>query len=219
MPRSLRGRAAAVLLALSAASCRTPTAPAPGGEYLGSVDSPYSVEGAGVFDMATAGVEQISSPRRIMVVRAISADTVRVLMINDPTRLIGAPLSFRVRMAAGTPPPGGRMLLAVNGGNDPRYAVDDYVLRFNRVAEPGASPSVAARPGGPAAQITDDMLSLDRMLDMFFPNPPQPLTAAEQASLDGAGNVNRVFDLGDVRFFLFRNRGQIPGETVWAPGS
>lgn len=212
---TLRIRLAALLpaLLLAAACVDVVTEPALGGEYVGSLDSPFSVEGAAIVEITSADLREIRSPGRIMVARGTSERTVRVLLVNPPRNLAGGPITFRVRMANGAVPPRAVVIAASGPTNSPRDFVGGYAVRWSQT-EPAASASAGVAPvnqtGPPVAPVP-----FLRAVAPFFPGG-LPLTPPEVVRLDGAGNSNLIYDLGDLRGYLAQHPGEIPGEAVWS---
>lgn len=205
-------RAAAALLSLAAAaSCARTAEPELGGEYLGQLDSPFSVEGAALIELHAPDIRSVSAPGRILVVRGSSERTLRVLLINPPRNQAGGPISFQVRMAKGAVPPRATVIAAAGPLNQARDFVGGYAVRFNR-AEPSASLSPSAQRS--EQPQTASPISFARLVAPFFPGG-QPLTPPEQRLADRAGNSNQSFDLGDVRGYLVQYPSIIPPEAPW----
>ncbi|HEX6370757.1 MAG TPA: hypothetical protein VF006_17705 [Longimicrobium sp.] len=214
--RSTPVRALLPALLLAAAACVDVTEPQLGGEYVGSLDSPFSVEGAAIVEITSADLREIRSPGRIMVARGTSERTVRILLMNPPRNLNGGPITFRVRMAGGAVPPTAVVIAASGPTNNPRDFVGGYAVRWSQTA-PAASASASAGPD-PLDQVAPPVapVSFLRAVAPFFPGG-LPLAPPEVTRLDGAaGNMNRVYDLGDLRGYLAQFPGEIPPETVWS---
>lgn len=206
-------RALLTALLLAGAGCVEVTEPRLGGEYLGQLDSPFSIEGAAIIELTSADIREIRAPGRIMVARGTSERTVRVLLINPPGNQNGGPIAFRVRMASGAVPPRATVIAASSPINMPRV-VGGYFVRFNQ-AQPEPSGSAALAPGT-QANPPQAPVSFARAVAPFFPGG-LPLTPPEVMRLDGAaGNGNRVYDLGDLRGYLAQFPREIPPETVWS---
>lgn len=208
----------AALLALPLlAACVETTEPQLGGDYLGSLQSSNSVEGAALFDLTRAGVQRLSAPGRVLVARPLGADSVRVLIINDATRTFGGPVSFVATMAQGLVPPTGTVLQAAAPNNRRRLATGDYRLHFTRApaaSAPGVPPAVS---GGPSRQVAEETITFDRAAGVFFGDAQQVLTAEERQHMDQQGNGDGVYDLGDLRAWLGRNPSRIPTASSWTP--
>lgn len=209
--------AAALALPLLGA-CVEVTEPRLGGDYLGSVQSPNSAEGVALLNLTRAGVQSLSAPGRVLVGRAIGADSVRVLVINDPSKFIGGPISFIARMAEGQRPPGGEVLQAAGPANRHRLTVSDYRVHFTRAQVPQAGLSALRAPaGGPALAVDENAISFQRAAGVFLGDAQQALTAEERQWLDQAGNGNGGYDVGDLRAFLFRHPARVPTTSSWTP--
>lgn len=207
----------AALLALPLlAACIETTEPQLGGDYLGTLQSSNSVEGAALFDLTRAGVQRLSAPGRVLVARALGADSVRVLIINDATKTFGGPVSLVATMADGQRPPTGRVVQAVTPANRLRTAIGEYRLHFTR-APVSAGLRAARMPAGEPAQALDEAaITFERAASVFF-GDAQQLTAEERQELDLRGNGNFMYDLGDLRAFLGRNPSRIPTSSSWTP--
>jgi hypothetical protein len=208
-PIPFRSRAAAALLLLAAAACEGGTEPQLGGEYLGELDSPFSVEGAAVIELASPDLRSVSAPGRILVVRGMTEDRLRILIINPPQNQTGGPISFRVRMAEGAVPPTGTVIAVSGARNERRDFVGGYAVRFTRLPDDAAGAPPVPRSGqvGP--------IPFDGLVAPFFPGglPLHP----EMAELaDRTGNSNQIFDVGDVRGYLRQYPGSIPPESSWS---
>ncbi|HST60136.1 MAG TPA: hypothetical protein VLK84_15630, partial [Longimicrobium sp.] len=179
---------AALLLLLSAA-CHQPAEPVLGGEYLGSLDSPFSVEGVALIEITHADLRSISAPGRILVARGVTERTVRLLIINSPQNQIGGPITFVVRMAEGAGPPQGEVLAAAGPDNRPRDFTGGYAVRFTRRDPDAFTPQPGPVRSGPPAQVP-----FIRLVAPFFPGG-RPLEPEEQVHVDRRGNGNEVFDL------------------------
>jgi hypothetical protein len=208
------GAARALLAALLplAASCADGTGTELGGEYVGRLDSPFSVEGGTLIELTSADLREVWAPGRIMVARGTSERTVRVLLLNPPRNLNGGPIAFRVRMANGAVPPRATVLAVSSPLNLPRAFVGGYTVRFDQPQpDPAASAALA-----PLAQTTPvPFIPFARAVAPYFPGG-LPLTPPEVTRIDGsAGNGNRVYDIGDLRGYLAQFASEIPPETRW----
>jgi hypothetical protein len=198
----------AVLLLLASAACEELTEPSLGGAYLGQVDSPFTVEGAVLFELPTSGLQSVTAPNRVLIAQTVSDSTVRLLIINRPDRGFGGPLSFLVEMDQGTPPRAGE-ILAVSAPNDEvRDFVGGFELRFSRdltgelpVTQP--IPPVTT-PAGPytLAQLTPHFFGV-------------PASAPVAGYMDANGNTNGMYDIGDLRRYLMMFPAQIPTTDSW----
>lgn len=212
------GAAAALALPLLAAACIDATEPTLGGDYLGSVQSNNSVEGAALLDVTRAGVQRLSAPGRVLVAHALGADSVRVLIINDATRTFGGPVSFVATMASGERPPTGRVVQAAAPNNRVRVSIGDYRLHFTRAqAAPTPRSAVLAPAGGPSRAVNEAEITFERAAGVFFGDAQQELTAEERQHMDQQGNGDARYDIGDLRAFLGRNPSRIPDSSSWAP--
>lgn len=204
-----RPRAVLAALLLAAAGCHEVTEPVLGGEYLGSLDSPFSVEGVALIEVTHADLRSVSAPGRILVARGVTERTVRLLIMNPPRVQTGGPITFVVRMADGAAPPHAEVLAAAGADNRPRDFTGGYGVRFTRLeGEPFTPPATPVQPG-PAAQVP-----FARLVAPFFPGG-RPLELEDQQHVDRRGNGNAVFDLGDVRGYLFWHPSEIPAPAVW----
>jgi hypothetical protein len=202
-------RAARLLPALLLAACHAGTEPELGGEYLASLDSPFSVEGAALIELTSADLRSISAPGRVLLVRGVTERTVRVLVMNPPRTFSGGPINLVVRVTDGAMPPVAEVL-AVSGANDlPRDFTGGYAVRFTR-HEPTGAPPVFTPPPGPGGRVP-----LVRLVAPFFPGG-NPLDPEEQLHVDLYGNSNGAFDFGDLRAYLFYHPGEIPPPLVWS---
>jgi hypothetical protein len=204
---------AALLPALLAAAC-TPdrgTQPSIGGEYLGELDSPFSAEGAALIELTSPDVREISAPGRILVARGATERTTRILVVNPPNLLTGGPITFRVRMAEGAVPPVARVLQVSGPVNQVRDFVNGYQVNFRRVESGGGATYTPPRQTNPPSPP----FPFARAVAPFFPDGA-PLTPPEVTLVDGgAGNGNRVYDLGDLRGYLAQYPAEIPPQTSW----
>lgn len=204
---TLRATTAALLL-LCAAACEDLTEPTLGGAYLGQVDSPFTVEGAVLFELPTGGLQSITAPNRVLIAQTVSDGTVRVLIINRPDRGFGGPLSFVVQMDAGTPPRGGD-ILAVSAPNDEiRDFVGGFELRFSRDLT-GETPVTQPVP---PTQSAAGPYTVAQLTPHFFGVPASPAIAAY---MDANGNTNGMYDIGDLRRYLQLFPVQIPTTDSW----
>lgn len=194
---------------LLSAACHEPTEPVLGGEYLGSLDSPFSVEGAALVEVTHADLRSISAPGRILVARGVTERTVRLLILNPPGNQIGGPITFVVRMAEGAGPPQGEVLEVAGADNRPRDFTGGYAVRFARRDPDTFTPQPGPVQPGPPAEV-----SFIRLVAPFFPGG-RPLDPEEQVHVDRRGNGNGVFDLGDVRGYLGRFPSEIPQPAEW----
>jgi hypothetical protein len=210
-----RGAGRALLAALLplAAACANGTDAELGGEYVGHLDSPFSVEGGALIELTSADLREVWAPGRIMVARGTSERTVRVLLLNPPRNLNGGPIAFRVRMANGAVPPRATVIAATSPVNLPRDFVGGYTVQFNQ-PQPALSGSGSLTPL-PQTSPATPFISFARAVAPFFPGG-LPLTPPEVTRIDGAaGNGNRVYDIGDLRGFLAQYASEIPPETRW----
>lgn len=203
----LRATTAALLL-LAAAACEDLTEPTLGGAYLGQVDSPFTVEGAVLFELPTGGLQSITAPNRVLIAQTVSDSTVRVMIINRPDRAFGGPLSFLVQLDDGTPPRGGD-ILAVSAPNDEiRDFVSGFELRFSRDRTGETPVSQPAPPAqGPAGPYT-----LAQLTPHFF---GVPASSTIVGYMDANGNTNGQYDIGDLRRYLMQFPAQIPSTDSW----
>lgn len=202
-------RAVRLLPALLLVACHAGTEPELGGEYLASLDSPFSVEGAALIELTSPDLRAISAPGRVLLVRGVTERTVRVLVMNPPRTFSGGPINFVVRMTDGAVPPVAEVL-AVSGADDrSREFTGGYTVRFSRHEPTGATP-VFTPPAGPGGRVP-----LARLVAPFFPGG-RPLDPEEQLHVDVYGNSNGVFDFGDVRAYLNYHPGEIPPPLVWS---
>ncbi|MBB4635409.1 hypothetical protein [Longimicrobium terrae] len=207
----------ALLAGLAATACVDVTEPVLGGDYMGSLQSSNAQEGAAVFNLARPGLQSLSAPGRILIGRARGADSVRVLMINDPRVLVGGPISFVARMESGQAPPASQVLAVVAPDNDHRLFMIDYRIHFTR-AEPSAIrvSEARVRSAENANAVTESAITFARAASEFLGEGPG-LSAEEREVLDGRGNSDGGYDLGDLRYFLARNPSQIPTSSSWSP--
>ncbi|HEU4885050.1 MAG TPA: hypothetical protein VFT45_22510 [Longimicrobium sp.] len=203
----LRATTAALLL-LCAAACEDLTEPTLGGAYLGQVDSPFTVEGAVLFELPTTGLQSITAPNRVLIAQTVSDSTVRVLIINRPDRGFGGPLSFVVQMDAGIPPRGGD-ILAVSAPNDEvRDFTGGFELRFTR------DPTGETPVSQPVPPVTTPVgpYTVAQLTPHFFGVPASPAIAGY---MDANGNTNGMYDIGDLRRYLQMFPAQIPTTDSW----
>ena len=201
-------RTVAALALFALAACADGIEPELGGEYLGQLDSPFSVEGAAVIELTSPDLRSVSSPGRILVARGMTERTLRILVINPPQNPTGGPISFRVRMAEGAVPPEATVIAASGGRNELRDFVGGYAVRFTRLP--------ADSPGGPAVPRNGPMgpITFDRLVAPFFPGGLL-LFPEESRVADATGNSNQIYDLGDARGYLRFYPGTIPPESSW----
>lgn len=208
-PSRCSSRMAAALALLAAAACAEGTEPELGGEYLGQLDSPFSVEGAAVIELHSPDLRAVSSPGRILVARGMTEGTLRILVVNPPRNQAGGPISFRVRMAEGAAPPAGTVAAVSGPLNQRRDFVGGYAVRFTRLPEGSAGAPPVPRTGSTGP------IPFDRLVAPFFPEG-LPLAPPEAALADRVGNSNQTFDLGDVRGYLWHYPGEVPPESSWS---
>lgn len=207
---ALRRLSAPALLA-AAAACDTGTGPVLGGEYMGMLDSPFSVEGAALIEITHPDIRSVSAPGRILAARGVSERTVRLLLVNPPRNQNGGPIAFVVRMASGAGPPTGTVLAVSGPSNQARDFAGGYAVRFTRLEpEAGGPVPMPSPPPGPAPRV-----SWERLVAPFFPGGAR-LEPEEEVHVDRAGNGNARFDLGDVRGYMQSYPGVIPPETTWS---
>lgn len=202
-------RRLALLPLLLAAACNSGTEPVLGGEYLGMVDSPFSVEGSALVEITHPDLREIEAPGRTLAAKGVSENTVRVLIVNPPRNQNGGPITFIVRMADGAVPPTGVVVAAAGPNNLPRDFVGEYAVRFTRLEEDPGQIAVEPPPAGPPPAV-----SWARLVAPFFPGGLR-LEPEEEFHVDRAGNGNQVFDLGDVRGYMVFYPGVIPPPTRW----
>lgn len=203
---TLRATTAAVLL-LAAAACEDLTEPDLGGAYLGRVDSPFTVEGAVLFELPLDGLQSIAAPNRVLIAQTVSDSTVRVLIVNRPDRGFGGPLSFVVQLDDGVPPRAGE-ILAVSAPNDEiRDFVGGFALRFSRDRGDGSASQPIPIPASPTGPY-----EIDELVPHFF---GVPASADLAAYMDFNGNSNGGYDIGDLRRYLLLFPAQIPTSSTW----
>lgn len=204
---TLRATAAALLL-LSAAACEELTVPQLGGAYLGQVDSPFTVEGAVLFELPTGGLQSLVAPNRALIAQKMSDSTLRVLILNRGDRTFGGPLSFQMQMDDGVPPRAGEILAVSAPGNLMRDFTGGYLLRFSRDAteEPVVSQPITPVQG-PAGPYT-----LQQLTPHFF---GVPASAEVAGYMDHHGNGNNQYDIGDLRQYLLTYPSQFPTNDTW----
>lgn len=207
MHRSLPRAACAALLLLG--GCNESTAPIPGGEYRGVLESPFSAEGAALIELTHVDLRSVSAPGRILVARGVSERTVRVLILDPPRNQHGGPITFVVRMAEGAAPPAAEVLAVAAPDNRARDFTGGYAVRFTRRSADAALPAELGPGAGEPGPVP-----LARLVAPLFPGG-RPLHPEEQARVDVLGNGNGVFDLGDVRGYLFWYPSQIPVPAPW----
>lgn len=201
-------RTVAALALFALAACADGIEPELGGEYLGQLDSPFSVEGAAVIELTSPDLRSVSSPGRILVARGMTERTLRILVINPPQNQTGGPISFRVRMAEGAVPPEATVIAASGGRNELRDFVGGYAVRFTRLPQGAAGAPAVPRTGPPGP------IAFDRLVAPLFPGG-LPLPAEDAQLADRTGNSNQTFDLGDVRGYLRSYPGDIPPQSSW----
>jgi hypothetical protein len=202
-------RAARLLPALLLAACHAGTEPDVGGEYLASLDSPFSTEGAALVELTSQDLRAISAPGRVLLVRGVTERTVRVLVMNPPRTFAGGPISFVVRVAEGAVPPVAQVVAVSSPDNSPREFVGGYAVRFNRHQATGAAP-VVPPVAGPTGRVP-----LVQLVAPFFPGG-RALDPEDARHVDQFGNGNGIFDFGDVRGYLNYYPGEIPPPLVWS---
>lgn len=206
--RLLRAAWPALLLAATAA-CEAGTEPVMGGEYVGSLDSPFSVEGAALLEITHPDIRSISAPGRILVVRGVTERTMRVLILNPPRNQSGGPIAFVVRMAGDAGPPRAEVLAVAGPLNQDRAFPGAFAVRFTRrVSDDYVLPPIAPSVGTPA------QVSWVRVVAPFFPGGAA-LQPEEQLLVDLRGNRNTVYDIGDVRGYLWHHPQLIPTSSEW----
>ena len=207
-PSRLPSRTAAALALALLAACAEGTTPELGGEYLGQLDSPFSIEGAAVIELHGPDLRAVTSPGRILAARGMTEETLRIVVINPPTNQAGGPIAFRVRMAEGAVPPTATVIAVAGARNERRDFVGGYAVRFTRLPEDAAGAPPVPRTGvmGP--------ITFDRLVAPFFPGG-LPLHPEEARVADVTGNSNQVYDLGDARGYLRQYPGTIPPEFSW----
>ena len=151
-------------LLVLAAGCHAATEPELGGEYRGSLDSPFSVEGTALIELTHPDLRSISAPGRILVVGGVTERTVRVLLVNPPRNPNGGPITFIVRMSSGAAPPRAEVLAVAGPDNRARDFAGGYAVRFTRLEEEVFVPPVPPPASGPPARV-----SLARLVAPFFP--------------------------------------------------
>lgn len=202
----LRATTAALLL-LASAACEELTVPDLGGAYLGQVDSPFTVEGAVLFQLPLTGLQSITTPNRVMFAQP-RGDSVRVLIMNRPDRAFGGPLSFVVQMDDGVPPQGGEILSVSAPDNEIRDFTGGFLLRFSRDRTQGAVNTPVPAPATPVGPY-----ALETLAAHFF---GVPVSAQVAGYMDVNGNASGAYDIGDLRQYLVRFPGQIPtNRTTW----
>jgi hypothetical protein len=207
--RFLRAARPALLLA-AVAACEAGTEPALGGEYVASLDSPFSVEGGALIEITHPDVRSISAPGRILVARGVTERTVRVLVLNPPRNTSGGPVSFIVRMAGDAGPPRAEVLQGAGPQNQDRAFPGTYSVRFNRHVDDG----YALPPIAPGTGLPPQVGPLARLVAPFFPGGAA-LYPEEILHVDIRGNGNQIYDIGDVRGYLFFHPQLIPTSSEW----
>lgn len=209
LSRLLRAARPALMLA-AAAACEAGTEPQPGGEYVGSLDSPFSVEGAALIEITHPDIRSVSAPGRILVAQGVTERTVRVLVVNPPRNQAGGPISFIVRMGGGATPPRAEVLAVAGPLNQDRAFTGAFSVRFTRHVDDGYVLPPIAPATGPAAQVGP----FSRLVAPFFPGGAA-LYPEEQQHVDARGNRNLVYDIGDVRGYLYIHPQLIPPPDGW----
>lgn len=205
IPLPLTVPAALLLLA----ACSESTAPRLGGEYLGRLDSPFSIEGSALVEITHADLLSVSAPGRVLIARGVTGETVRLLILNPPRNPAGGPITFVVRVAEGAAPPVAEVLAVAGPDNRARDFMGGYAVRFTRHEADGGAPPELHPGTGPRGPV-----SLERLVAPFFPGGP-PLEPEERVRVDALGNGNRAFDLGDVRGYLAVYPAEIPPPGPW----
>ena len=208
MPASFRTTAAAVLALLGCAACVEIATPTIGGDYRGVLDTPFSTEGAALFELHGPGIRGLSAPGRVLIAQATSDTSVRVMVMNDPRSLRGGPVSFVVTVDEGQVPPTGTIEAVASPTNEARDFLGAFGMRFTRSTGAIPDPGTPPPPPGEEAPYTFAELAAP-----FFGG--EPLPAEARGDLDLAGNVNGVYDLGDLRAYLLREPQEIPATTAW----
>jgi hypothetical protein len=209
LSRLLRAARPALLLA-AVAACEAGTAPRMGGEYAGSLESPFSLEGAALIEITHPDLRSISAPGRILVARGVTERTVRLLILNPPRNQTGGPISFIVRMGGDAGPPRAEVLAVAGPQNQDRAFPGTFSVRFNRHVDDGHPlPPIPPSTGLPPA-----VGPLARLVAPFFPGGAA-LYPEEIKHVDIRGNGNAVYDIGDVRGYLFYHPQLIPTSSEW----
>jgi hypothetical protein len=198
------------LLLAAAAACQAGTEPVTGGEYVGSLDSPFSVEGTALIEITHPDIRSISAPGRILVARGVTERTVRVLLVNPPRNQSGGPISFIVRMAGDATPPRAEVLAVAGPLNQDRAFPGAFSVRFSRHVDDGYVLPPIPPSSGPAPQVGP----FSRIVAPFFPGGAA-LYPEEQQHVDIRGNRNLVYDIGDVRGYLWFHPQMIPASSEW----
>ena len=201
-------RVARAALLLAAAGCTAGTAPEFGGEYIGSLDSPFSVEGAALIEISHPDIRSVSAPGRILVARGVTERTVRLLIVNPPRNQAGGPISFVVRMGGDARPPRAEVLAVAGPLNEDRAFPEAFSVRFTRYDGDHGGGVVDPGPGGYGR------VPFVRLVAPFFPGGAA-LYRDEQSYVDERGNHNQIFDLGDVRGYLYLFGREIPPAGDW----
>lgn len=205
IPRIFR----ASLAVLALAGCDGGTGPELGGEYLASLDSPFSTEGAAVIELTSPDLRSVQAPGRILAARGASERTLRIVVINPQANGGGGPIVFAVRMADGAVPPRAEVLAVAGPDNRVRDFSGGYAVRFTRL-EHALPPGYTAPPGNhPPPPIP-----FSRLVEPLLPGGAAPFPEVV-AFADRTGNANNAFDVGDVRGYLLFYPSAIPAPAPW----
>jgi hypothetical protein len=204
---TLRATAAALLL-LSATACEELTVPQLGGAYLGQVDSPFTVEGAVLFELPASGLQSLVAPNRALIAQKMNDSTLRVLIINRGDITFGGPVSFQMQMDDGVPPRAGEILSVSAPSNLMRDFTGGYLMRFtrDRTEEPIVTQPIPPAQG-PAGPYT-----VQQLTPHFFGVPASTEVAGY---MDHHGNGNGQYDIGDLRWYLMTFPVQFPTGDTW----
>ena len=208
MHASFRTTAAAALALLGCAGCVEIAAPTIGGDYRGVLDTPFSTEGAALFELHGPGIRALSAPGRVLIAHATSDTSVRVMVMNDPRSLRGGPVSFVVTVDPGQVPPSATIEAVASPLNEARDFLGAFGMRFTRSTGPAPGGGSPPPPPGEEAPYTFAELAAQ-----FFGG--EPLPAQARGDLDLAGNGNGAYDLGDLRAYLLREPQEIPNTSSW----
>lgn len=209
MHASFRPTAAAALALLGCAACVEIAAPTLGGDYRAVLDTPFSTEGAALVELHGDAIRAVSAPDRVLAAAATSDTSVRVLVMNNPRSFNGAPISFIVTVDAGQRAPSAGVHSVASPVNGLRDFPGAYGMNFTRAS---AAPSAQRAPGDAAAQ-EEPPYTFAELAAPFLGGAP--LAPEVQAELDDAGNVNGVYDIGDLRAYLFAEPEAIPAPSSW----
>jgi hypothetical protein len=203
-------RASLAALLVLASGCDGGTGPELGGEYVASLDSPFSAEGAAVIELTHPDLRSVRAPGRILVARGASERTLRIVVINPPGTGAGGPITFVVRMAKGAVPPRAQVLAVSGPDNRVRDFATGYAVRFTRLMEddvlPGYSPPPGSYPTPP--------VPFARLVEPLLPGGAAPFPELV-ALADRTGNSNDAYDVGDVRGYLLFYPSAIPAPAPW----